>query len=964
MQARLSPELMSACPRRPRNKTLRLALLTLAFFSSPLLLAQMSTGILTGTLRDAEAPVEGAMIVITSDLGFQASVKTDARGTFLLTLPYGRYKLTMQNGRDSPSSPVSITIEPLQNQDLHLTVTSSGNLHIETQLGTNTGAWAASASEGYPTGHAFAGLMLDREPTTAAQPLNYSGLGDNRLAWQSQRGFSWTGTQFKLLGMDATDSLQPGQPGILPNVNSLDEIVARSGFAQTTSSAYGGETNFFPSQPAAAWHGAFSTNDAGAALTSSNLPPPADRGTVQQNEQYRWFTRDMAEAGGALTKWADLFVSLAGQWSSQTVPIATPENDLHSQMLFGDTRLRIQGPRDQFDLLYSGSRDNLSNWGMPGGLEVLAAQRISPSFVSPYGFQNLSEADQFNFLQAGWSHVAPDAAWGTVQARYQYSVAHLDTTPINPPLGGSPQSRIDLLGINATGVAPLANDAAQTRQQANAFWQPSAFHALKTRHQIVAGFGFETSSPINRFSAPSDMNNIAAAGAPAFVEELNTPSDSRSIIRTSTLTFSNHITLGNTFSLDIGAVADFSRGSLPAQTTPAGSFAPERAFAAQSDLIAWNNISPRAGFAWLVPHGGGLVVRATYFRVYVPLTGRYLDFGNPNSLGGSEYKWIDRNGDGLLEAGELGPIVQRFGGPYSSIAPSIERPYADEFDVGAQIQPLRALDLSISFFRRDDKHRLAAINTGVPLSDFSPVSLADPGSDGIPGTFDDQTLTVYQQNPATFGQDHYLLTNPPDLRTLNKGAQADIRTKWRNLFLDASFVAEESFGPTNPGDAVFDNDPGVVGSLYMDPNALVNAIGRSFMDRAFVGKLQGTYGLPRGIEFAAIVDYNDGLVFARQLLVTGLAQGPFVIDATHRGTILNDPLSGNRAQGVINANLRLAREFRLPHGALDAAIDVLNVANSGYKIQENDVSGTSFNLRLPVEIQPARFARFELRYTF
>ena len=132
----------------------------------------------------------------------------------------------------------------------------------------------------------------------------------------------------------------------------------------------------------------------------------------------------------------------------------------------------------------------------------------------------------------------------------------------------------------------------------------------------------------------------------------------------------------------------------------------------------------------------------------------------------------------------------------------------------------------------------------------------------------------------------------------------------------------------------------------------------------FPGKLQGSYRLPWQIEFAAIVDYNDGLVFARQLLVTGLTQGPIVIDATDRGTIIGDPLSGNRAQGVINANVRLARKFRLPIGSLDAAMDIFNVANSGYKIQENEISGTSFNLRLPVEIQPARFARIELRYAF
>jgi hypothetical protein len=99
-----------------------------------------------------------------------------------------------------------------------------------------------------------------------------------------------------------------------------------------------------------------------------------------------------------------------------------------------------------------------------------------------------------------------------------------------------------------------------------------------------------------------------------------------------------------------------------------------------------------------------------------------------------------------------------------------------------------------------------------------------------------------------------------------------------------------------------------------------------------------------------------------------------VIDATSRGTDFSNPLSGNRAQAVINGNLRFGRTFRLPkgrlpkgrlpQGTLGAALEILNVANSGYRIQENDASGTAFNLRLPVEIQPARFARIELRYEF
>jgi hypothetical protein len=944
-----------------RPNAFRLLLIFAVVFSCPSF-AQIGTGTLTGKLRDAEAQPVKAVIVISSELGFQATANTDGQGTFFLVLPYGRFELTVRDRLASPSSAVSIDIEPLRNQEVRLIIDTSGNLRLEEQPSENAGLWAVwPRPEFHPEAFNFSGVMLSREPATATQPLNFAGLGDNRLAWQSQRGLSWTGSQFKLLGMDATDSFQPGRPVLLPNVNALDEIIARSGFGQTTSSAYATEVSWFPSQPASRWHGDVSTSDTAAALASSNLPPVEDRGPLQQTEQYRWLTRNAAEAGGAVSKWADLFLAGAGEWASQTVPIANPGNSLDSRMLFADSRLRIQaGPRDQFDLLYSGSHLDLSNWAMPAGLEVLSGQRMAPSFVSPYGFQNESEADRFHFFQAGWSHIAPDGALGALQWRYQYSVARFNTTPLH----ALSQSQIELLGGVVIGAAPLANLARETRHQVNAIWQPNQFHAVKSLHQVSIGAGFESSSPTNRFTTPSDMNLITAGGAPAFAVEFNTPAESRSIIRSLTLTFADHIVRGDNFSLDLGAVADFSRGSLPPQSSPAGAFFSARPLPAQPDLIGWNDISPRAAFAWLVPHGGGLLLRATYFRVYTPLAGRYLDFGNPNSLGGSEFQWIDRNGDSLFEPGELGPLVLRFGGPYGSISPSLERPYAEEFDVGAEIRPTRELDLRMSLFRRDDKRRIAAVNTGLPASAFSPVSLLDPGPDGIPGTFDDQHLTVYQQNPATFGQDHYLLTNPPDLRALDKGLQAEIRARWRTVFLGASFVAEQSYGPTNPGDAVFENDPGVVGALYMDPNTLVNASGRGFMDRAYLGKLQATYQLPWGVAFAAIVDYNDGLVFARQLLVTGLAQGPFVIDATSRGTQLFNPLSGNRAEGVINANIRLARQFRLRTGALDAALDTLNVANSGYKLQESEITGTAFNLRLPVEIQPARFVRIQLRYTF
>lgn len=111
---------------------------------------------------------------------------------------------------------------------------------------------------------------------------------------------------------------------------------------------------------------------------------------------------------------------------------------------------------------------------------------------------------------------------------------------------------------------------------------------------------------------------------------------------------------------------------------------------------------------------------------------------------------------------------------------------------------------------------------------------------------------------------------------------------------------------------------------------------------------------------ASIATYLDGLAFARQLLVTGLPQGPFVVATTARGS----PEGGNRAQYAINWNLRLSREFQFGGGRFTALADVFNVTNAAQRLQESDLSGPSFNLRLPVAIQPPRFARIGFQIEF
>jgi hypothetical protein len=930
-------------------------------------LAQLTTGTVEGAVHSVNGrALADVVIAVSGGAGLRTFIRPNPNGHFVVTLPYGRYLLSAEL---KPG--ISVVVAPLQTTRVDLVVDAAGALHSAPVSPGTPGIWTdAIGSRQYPEAFSLQGLLLSREPLSVTEPLDFTGLGDNRLASESQRAFSWTDTQYKLQGMDATDSWQPGLPVILPDVQALEAVTVRIGFAQTRSSSPGAEAGVFLAEPRASpsdsrlWHGALSTENTGAALSSTNLPAPASRGLVKQSDEFRWLTRDGLEIGGPVTRWADLFASASGQWASQTEPLAASGTDQGSRLLFSNVRGRIRASaRDRFDALYSGSRIDLSEGGIPAGLEALIGNRMMPSFNLPGGFPGEPETDHFDFVQAGWTHLPPQASGsGVVEVRYGYSAAHLDTS--TSPTGAS---RIELPGSEVTGAPPLANLAIRTSHEFQAAWQPSELRTFAASHRIVAGGGWKTAEPRNRFTTPSGMNLITAGGAPAFLVEFNTPLDSRELVRSFSGYIVDHVSLTPSFSVDLGTFADFSRGSLPEQSSPAGPFAPARLFAAQPDLIVWNSVSPRAGFAWQAPHSRGLTIRGTYFRSYAPLEGRYLDFGNPNSLGGSVYQWIATGSNSPFQSpfqsiGQ-GSLLLRLGGPYSSISSTLRRPYSDEFDVGAEDRLAARTTAAIHLFRRDDKNRIAAIDTGVPAQDFTPVPILDPGPDGIRGTFDDQRLTVYAQNPATLGQDRYLLTNPAGLRTLNSGLAAEIGTEWRSLTFHASFVAEKSYGPTNPGNGVYQNDPGVIGALFLDPNTAINAAGRSFLDRAYVGKIQSAYRLPSalgGIEVANVADYMDGLAFARQLLVTGLPQGPFLVDTTVRGS----PNGGNRAEYVVNWNLRLSREFGVGEGRLKLSADVLNVTNAAQRLQENDLTGPSFNLRLPVAIQPPRFLRIGFQYQF
>src|SRR6185312_2207490 len=141
----------------------------------------------------------------------------------------------------------ALLIAPLQTSYVDFVIDTSGKLH-RSPLGQalHFGLWRDNTrGSTFPEGFTLQSALASREPGSVTVPLDFTGLTHNWLALVSQRGFSWTATEFKMQGMDATDASQPGRPTIVPDMQAISDTVVRTDSALMTSGSYGNEVGAF-----------------------------------------------------------------------------------------------------------------------------------------------------------------------------------------------------------------------------------------------------------------------------------------------------------------------------------------------------------------------------------------------------------------------------------------------------------------------------------------------------------------------------------------------------------------------------------------------------------------------------------------------------------------------------------------------------------------------------------------------
>jgi hypothetical protein len=792
----------------------------------------------------------------------------------------------------------------------------------------------ASVMEELPTARNVWVLLESQVPGVVTNRVDVGGLQGDVPAHFGGLGTSWTQNAYVLQGFDLSDPYMGDRPLFFPDFDAFERIDVSTAVHPADIAIPGIALLLAPKRGGDVFSGGVQFFGQGGVTQGDNLSAKKAAQGLTSPERFRDFGSGNAHAGGPIVPGrVNYFFSFSATDFSR-YPESIPDS-VSSSLRTGLLNLTAKLGSHELSLLWTGYDASRSNAGASSLLPLSAALR---------------EIESSNAL------VLTDAATLSQTLSLQGRLGFVSASPRQRRQEGvREQAGTEMFTGVRTGAAPMEISGGRTRLDAAAtlhgrseFSRPIGL-SLPVVSDYRAGLSWEETDLTRRWDVLDGVNLSFFNGQPYSVSEFDPAGRSEYHLRNLSAFVQTHSLVGGALTVDAGLRLLSACGWLTTSTGPA---------------ISWTTLSPRLTFS--LPVSRRTVLRAGFSRYDHRLLARYLDYGNPNAPSSRTYLWNDLNGDRQFEPKELGPLQSVSGGTYSRVDPGLKAPYTDELMVGADLD-LGPFDLRVTAMNRQERRLIAAVDTGVPFSAYSPVTIHDNGNDNVPGTADDQNLTVWAQSPSTLGKNSYLLTNPEGFKSFYQGVEIVLGLKGgpSRLRGSFSFSAYRIVGMASQVPGSQEYDQGVIGNLYNDPNSLINAEGRLFFDRAFIAKGWLAYSLPWGLTVSGVAKYWDGLPFGRELIVTGLPQGPFSILATPRG---NDPRptgsQGFRVEYNLTIDLGIEKTFLVSGRRVKVRVDVFNVLNQDKNTAENDLSGDNFQSRVPLATQAPRVFRAGLHYEF
>lgn len=853
-------------------------------------------------------------------------------------LPLGRYTIRIQGDGYRPHLEKDLLLEPSQNLFLEIILFPSekerNSLLRKVAVDFTSCLLQTTLDkrqiQDSPSAHNVWSLVENQDLSATTNRIDVGGLWASIPALFSTRGScSWTQNIYLLNGLDVTDPYWTGLPLLYPDFYSLR-------FTQLTNAGFfpqglspGGYFELLTQEETSQLHGQASVFFIHEKWQSSNISPALRKeGITESHAFHHSLDGNFSLSGPIIADKLLFYSSLSSSHISRD--LADYDQEDEATLFSGLVSLKHPFSRGSLRFLWSGQILTNPSFG--------AGRRI------PFS-STLNRRDVFHVFQlilnSRWKRnhlfkIGLCFNQGSMRARFQE--------------GFDEPHELEVLKDIPSGLAPLAY---QDERKSFTFLMkgdsfiPRLFHA---HHRLQYGFELRSCSSRSRKDITRNIHLRFFEGRALEIIRYNTPLEHRESALHLSLFVQDAMTFSTYFTALFGLHLVSSQGWVPRSSSSANG---------GKHTIQWIHLSPRLGIIFPLSRSKNTALKLSLARYYFTLPLSYLAYGNPDALGGEVYSWEDERSDGKFDEGEAQDLIRREGPLFSKIDPELKRPYTDELAVSFHHAFHKGWYLTLAAFFRESRHLIETINIGVPFSSYEPVDFFDIGDDRIANNHDDLTFIVYNQKQETLGQDFFLLTNPDEETRTSRyyGMDLTLVKKYSKRFtLFLSLTATSATGITNPGNTEWENDDGVVGRLYDDLNSLINAKGRMRFDRAYTARIGINFMAPFDIRVGCVIKYYDGQPFTRKIIVEGMNQGPFYIQAHPRGVA--------RYEYNQTVDVRIEKVFHLRQAKMRIIIDGFNILNRGLATEENEWTGPEFPLRFATEIQSPRVFRLGVSYEF